>query len=141
MIYIWMAVIILSIVIEAATVQLVTVWFVFGALAALITELFGGNLTIQLVVFTIVSITAIVLMRPVVKRWMSKNYNPTNADRCIGKTALVVENIDNSAESGAVKINGVIWTARSAGGENISSNEQVIIKEIDGVKLIVEKKE
>ena len=68
------------------------------------------------------------------------NVEKTNADALIGKNALVIEEIDNVKETGAVKIEGKVWTARNAeNGEIIEEGSQVKIIEIQGVKLMCAK--
>lgn len=64
----------------------------------------------------------------------------TNADRCIGGEAVVLERIDNISETGSVKIDGKVWTARSSSGDIVESGEIVRVDKIDGVKLLVSKK-
>lgn len=138
MTYIWLAVLIGAIVLEIATTQIVSIWFAVGALAALIATLAGvGNIWIQVLIFVIVSAAAVIVTRPLVKKLISKQAEPTNADMVLGKTGIVTEAIDNLAPSGLVKVNGSIWTARSADGSVIAEGEKVVIKEISGVKLLV----
>ncbi len=61
----------------------------------------------------------------------------TNADALIGKTASVIEDIDNLNENGAVKVEGKVWTARNADGNSvIPSGKFVTVREIKGVKLM-----
>lgn len=139
MIYLWAAAVIVFMIIEIATTQLVTLWFALGSLASLIACLMNAPVYVQIIIFVAVSAITLAATRPLVKKWTKTSFSPTNADRCIGKTALVVEDIDNSAEKGAVKINGSVWSARSADGIKIRKDEQVTIKQIDGVKLIVNK--
>lgn len=139
MIYLWAAAVIVFMIIEIATTQLVTLWFALGSLASLIACLMNAPVYVQIIIFVAVSAITLAATRPLVKKWTKTPFSPTNADRCIGKTALVVEDIDNSAEKGAVKINGSVWSARSADGIKIRKDEQVTIKQIDGVKLIVNK--
>ena len=139
MIYLWAAAVIVFMIIEIATTQLVTLWFALGSLASLIACLMNAPVYVQIIIFVAVSAITLAATRPLVKKWTKTAFSPTNADRCIGKTALVVEDIDNSAEKGAVKINGSVWSARSADGIKIRKDEQVTIKQIDGVKLIVNK--
>ena len=141
MLYFWIAAVIVLLIIEVATMQLVTIWFAVGAAAALAAYLFGLSLGWQIAIFVAVSAIALVATRPFVRKFAHKEIDPTNADRCIGKTALVVESIDNTKGCGAVKVNGSVWTARSADGNPVEENEQVIIEKIDGVKLIVRKQE
>lgn len=138
MTYIWLAVLIGAIVLEIATTQIVSIWFAAGALAALIATLAGvGNVWIQLLIFVIVSAVALIVTRPLVKKLINKKAEPTNADMVLGKTGIVTEAIDNLAPSGLVKVNGSVWTARSADGSVIAEGEKVVIKEISGVKLLV----
>lgn len=139
MLYFWIAAVVTLIAIEVATPQLVTIWFALGALAALIACIADASIVVQAILFLAVSAVSLIATRPLVKKITKKKFSPTNADRCIGETALVVEDIDNRLEKGAVKINGTVWTARSLDGEPISQNDCVKIERIDGVKLIVTK--
>ena len=134
---IWVVALILFAAVEAVTVQLVSVWFAAGALAALIADLLGAGVTVQFVVFLAVSIICFIVTRPLVKKFSTSKIQSTNADRCIGETAVVVEEIDNVNAKGQVKVNGNIWTARSETDEVIAEGEKVTVLKIEGVKLIV----
>ena len=134
---IWVVALILFAIVEAVTVQLVSIWFAAGALAALIADLLGAGVTVQFVVFLAVSIICFIVTRPLVKRFSTSKIQSTNADRCIGETAVVVEEIDNVNARGQVKVNGNIWTARSETDEVIAEGEKVTVLKIEGVKLIV----
>ncbi len=133
----WIALLIIFAVAEAVTVQLVSVWFAVGALAGLIANLCGANVTLQIVIFISVSIICFVATRPLVKKFTANRIEKTNADRCIGDTAVVVEEINNVEASGQVKVNGNIWTARSLDNSVIPVNARVTVEKIEGVKLIV----
>lgn len=141
MLYIWIAAIVVLLVIEIATTQLVTIWFAVGALAGLIGCICDLQLAWQMTMFVVVSAIALILTRPLVKKFYKKEFSPTNADRCIGQTAVVTEDISNTDSKGAVKLNGTEWTARSLAGEDIPAGSYVKIEKIDGVKLIVTKQE
>lgn len=136
----WLVAVIALGVVEAVTVGLVSVWFALGALAALISSLFGGPLWLQIVLFIVVSALALIITRPLVKKYFNKeSHKPTNADMVIGKEAQVTETIDNLQGTGAVRCMGKEWTARSENGETILSGETVTAVKIEGVKLIVRK--
>ena len=45
--------------------------------------------------------------------------------------------IDNDLETGEVKINGLVWTARSVDGAVIEEGALVTVQEIQGNKLLV----
>lgn len=137
----WAAAIILFGIAEAVTAQLVSIWFLIGAIAALIAAFFGANLIIQIIVFIAVSILALVITRPLVKKYINPKKEHTNADRVIGQVGIVAEDIDNIRATGQVKADGKIWTARATDNSIIPSGCEVIIEKIDGVKLIVKNKQ
>ena len=137
----WLVAMIAFFVVEAATVNLLTLWFAFGALAALITSLLGGELWLQIVVFIAVTVLTLIPTRKLAKKYFSKSHQATNSDIVIGKDCIVVEEIDNLLSTGAVKCLGKEWTARSEDGRKIVIGETVIAVAIEGVKLIVRKKD
>ena len=137
----WLAAVIVLGIVEALTVGLVTIWFALGALAALISSLFGGPLWLQILLFFVVTAVTLITTRPLVKKYFGKNsHKPTNADMVIGKEAEVTESIDNIKGLGAVRCQGKEWSARSENGEAIPKGEIVIPVKIEGVKLIVKAK-
>ena len=137
----WLVAMIAFFVVEAATVNLLTLWFAFGALAALITSLLGGELWLQIVVFIVVTVITLIPTRKLAKKYFSKNHQATNSDIVIGKDCIVVEEIDNLLSTGAVKCLGKEWTARSEDGRKIATGETVTAVAIEGVKLIVRKRD
>ncbi len=133
----WIVLLVVLIIVEAVTAQLVTIWFAAGAAAALIAELCGLEQWLQWVIFIAVSALTLVVTRPLVRKITKKAVQPTNADRCIGQTAVVTEDIDNIEGKGQVNVNGVTWTARSSDGTVFKKDERVTVEKIEGVKLIV----
>ena len=136
----WAAAILIFGIAEAITVQLVSIWFLVGAIAALIAALCGASPVIQIIIFIAVSVLALVITRPLVKKYISPKKENTNADRVIGQIGIVTEDIDNINAAGQVKADGKIWTARSIDSSIIPAGREVIIDRIDGVKLIVKNK-
>ncbi len=135
----WIAVMVIMFIVEAATVSFVSIWFAGGALAALITALLGGESLVQFVVFTAVSVILLVCMWPLRNRLTRRGVVKTNADRVVGMTAVVTERIDNLAGTGAVRVDGKIWTARSINGETLEVGDIVLVARMESVKLYVEK--
>ncbi|MCI5795712.1 MAG: NfeD family protein [Ruminococcus sp.] len=133
----WSVLLILFIIAEAVTVQLVSIWFAVGSLAALISNLCGAGTLLQAALFVGVSFAALLLTRPLVKKFSSPKIQRTNLDRIIGERAIVTEEIDNLRAIGIVKADGKSWTARSADGSIIPTGSVVEVEKIDGVKLIV----
>lgn len=139
MLFVWLGLLALFLIAEFATVQLTTVWFAVGALVSLLLAAFGvDNVAIQIIVFALVSLIMLILTRPLVKKWMRRRTQPTNADMVIGEEAVVTEAIDNAQAKGLVKVKGAVWSARSADDSRIPVGAAVTVKAIEGVKLIVE---
>ncbi|WP_316608269.1 NfeD family protein [uncultured Ruminococcus sp.] len=134
----WLVLAIVMAVLEAATVQLVSIWFCVGAIGACISSLMTDSIVIQAAVFIVVSGLALIATRPLVKKMKNRASQPTNADRYVGKSAIVIQSIDNEKAEGMVKVDNQKWTARSATGMPIPEGERVIVTAIEGVKLIVE---
>lgn len=137
MTFVWLGVAVFTAVVEAATVQLVSVWFSVGAVAACITTLFCDDVAIQLLVFAVVSALALLVTRPLVKKIKVKKAEATNSDKYIGQEAVVIEAIDNNAAKGMVRVGPTKWTARSANDSPIEEGATVTVTAIEGVKLIV----
>lgn len=136
---VWLGVIVVSVIVEAATMSLVSVWFVPGGLIALILALLNVDFLIQFIVFAAVALAMMTCLRPLLKRFLKVKRVPTNSDALIGEKAVTTEEIDNLASTGAVKIKGETWTARSEDGEKIAEGETVTVCSIEGVKLICKK--
>ncbi len=135
---VWVVLMVVFLVVEAATAGLTCIWFAIGSLAALIAALFDAQLWLQIVWFLVISFVTLYFTRPLVKKYVNSRSQPTNADMMIGKEALVTEDIDNVEATGAVSVGGKVWTARSADGGRIKSGAVVSVLHIEGVKLIVE---
>ena len=129
---------VLLFIIEAATAGLTVIWFALGALAALIAALFGAQIWLQVLWFLVVSIATLWFTRPLALKYLNGRSVATNADRVVGMEGVVCEDIDNLAGTGAVKLDGKEWTARSDSGANIPSGSVVKVRRIEGVKLIVD---
>ena len=108
-------------------------------MAALVAASLSLEVVTQLVIFVLFSAALLVVVRPFCRRFLKTRNEPTNADRIIGRTAIVTEQIDNIRETGAVKVLGVVWSARSRDEMVIPAGTEVKIVEIRGVKAVVEK--
>jgi membrane protein implicated in regulation of membrane protease activity len=118
---------------------LVSIWFCLGSLAAMVTARAGAPVMVQIVVFLVVSVALLILTKPFIKKVLKQKSEPTNADAIIGRVGVVVEDIDNLEEKGAVKIDGKLWTARSLEQDkSIQKDSRVRIVKIQGVKVLVE---
>ena len=138
---IWLAALVILLLAEALTLGLTTIWFAGGALIALIAALVGANVWVQLGIFLAVSLLLLIFTRPAALRYMNKSTLKTNVDSLTGEVGVVSERIDNLEATGKVKLNDVIWTARSEDGTVIEEGAVVEISRVEGVKLIVKMKE
>lgn len=139
---VWLALFILLLIIEIATMGLTTIWFAGGALAAFIAGLLGCGLAVQIILFLVVSILLFVFTRPVAVKYFNKDRQKTNADRLVGQEALVTEAIDTLQAQGTVVVNGQEWSAKTNETDGkIAKGSVVVIDEIQGVKLVVREKE
>lgn len=135
--WIWLGLLVLFLAVEASTVALVSLWFAVGALAALLTAAFGGNVILQVAAFLAVSVALLVLARPILRRYVNPKIIKTNAESVVGTVGLVTEAIDNLAPTGQVKLGGMFWTARSVSGDKIPVGTQIRVERIEGVKVLV----
>lgn len=135
----WLLMIVVFGILEAATVQFVCIWFAGGALCAFLAALFGANEAWQSVIFVLASAILLIFTRPIVRK-LTKNVGvPTNADSLIGKKAVVTKEPDSFGDGGEVKVGGNFWSIRVADEEQLAKDDVVTVEKIEGVKLVVKK--
>lgn len=135
--FVWLGLVILFLIAEGATVSLVSLWFAAGAVVAMFAALLGAGAWLQTGLFLVVSGALLLMLRPVVRRYLVPKITPTNVDSLVGSTGLVTEAIDNVTASGQVKLGAMEWTARSTTGENIPQGTLIRVDRIEGVKVYV----
>lgn len=131
----WTIVLVIAVIVEAITIDLVSVWFALGAIAALISEAFGANEVIQGILFAVISAMCIIASRPLAKKYLRGNTVRTNLDRVIGKHCLVTETI-TADNKGEVKVMGLLWSATSLNNETIEIGQYAEIVSIEGAHLV-----
>ncbi len=138
--WIWIGVIALAIVIEVLTDQLVSIWFVPGAIVATILDFCKVGIIWQVLVFLIVSAIGILVGRVLLGKISPKENIRTNIEAIIGERCVVTEKIDNFAGCGQVKIKGQIWSARGVDEDDIYDEGEILrVVAIEGVKVICKK--
>lgn len=138
---VWLIAVVVFLVVEALVPGLVSIWFAIGALAALLASAVEAPLWLQGLWFLLVSVAALALTRPLARKYVNARTQPTNADRILGRDCVVREAIDNVQGTGAVAVDGKVWTARmEEEDERAAVGEIVVARRIEGVKLIVGKK-
>lgn len=134
---VWLILLIAFAVIEGLTAGLVCIWFCLGSLVALVAAWFEASLLLQVGLFALVSVITMALIRPMARTWMKPKDTKVNADRILEAEGLVTETIDNLKDMGQIKVQGAVWTARSADGVVIPEGTLVCVERIEGVKAIV----
>ena len=133
----WLGLVILFLIVEAATVTMVSLWFAGGALVALSIAALDGSVVLQLIACALVSTVLLALLRPIARKHFTPKLTRTNVDSIIGTEGYVTGDIDNVAATGTVKLGAMEWTARSVTGEKISTGTLVKVEKIEGVKAFV----
>lgn len=135
----WFSVVVLTLVVESQTADLVSIWFAPGAFIAMILAFCDVNIPIQLAVFVGVTIIGLILTFTVIRPRMRANQKieKTNAAAMEGKLALVEEDVDNTLAKGVAKINGQLWTVRMENPHDKPiKGDWVEIVRVEGAKLI-----
>ena len=138
MTFFWLGVIVVSLIVEALTAGLVSIWLVPGALASMVLALFKLPLFVQIPVFLVLSVACIVLGKTLFRRYFEpKSKTKTNVDALVGARAVVTERVDNLSGCGQVRVDSQIWSARSIDPDIVFEvGEVVSVMAIEGVKLI-----
>lgn len=137
-VWIWLGIIALAIILEAATMELVSIWCIFGGIVALVLALCGVSIEIQWIVFGAVSVILLLSLRKIMQKFLYKNDQHTNADAEFGKTTNLITSITKK-KYGTIKVNGITWTATTVDGTEIEAGQTVKIINLEGNKYIVEK--
>lgn len=139
---IWLAVLVVCVGIEIATMGLTTIWFAGGALVSAILAALNAPLWLQIVAFFAVSLILLYLTRPVAVKYFNKDRVKTNVESLIGRQAIVISEIDNLQGIGQVTVGGQEWSARSVKDDvQLPVGSVVVVRSVSGVKLIVEDKD
>ena len=137
----WVVIFFVAVLIELLEPQLVSLWFAGGALVALLAStLFNANIIVQGVLFIVSTGVLLYLTKPFVKKVVNNKSIPTNADSLIGTTILVEKGF-SSTTFGMGMHGDVRWKLVTKQDVTFKVGDYALIKNIDGNKLIVTKKE
>ena len=135
---IWIGLMIVFAVVEAATVNMVSIWFVGGSLVALIAQLLGASVWVQILVFLFAAAVLLACLRPFARKFVTPRQTATNADMALGREAYLTETVDNLRGTGALRLDGKEWTVRSMDTSVLPEGTLVKVVKLEGVKLYVE---
>lgn len=138
LVWIWLAVAVVSALLEFATMQMVSIWFTFASIVAIILALCGVVWWVQVLVFCVLALVLLLALRKFSLKYLLKNNNSTtNVDSVVGTEHKLQQSISPD-NAGALKINGVVWTAVCEDeSASIEAGNQVRVVKVNGNKLVV----
>ena len=136
LIWMWLGIIIFTLLLEFLTSDMVAIWFTFAALPSFILALLKINEVVQIITFVVIALVLLFITRPLAVKYFKTNEIKSNVDAIVGQTGVVVKTITPDTV-GRVKLRTSDWSAISK--ETIEVNEHVRVLDVEGVKLIVEK--
>ena len=134
--WVWVAVTIICVVIESLTLALTTIWFGISAFVLVFLAFTPLPFVAQVFIFVALALVLLIFTRPVVKKKLSQKQIATNYERVIGQIAVVTKKI-TALDKGAIKINGMEWTAAVKEDIVLEKGSKCIIEEIAGVTAYV----
>ena len=134
----WFLLAIIFAIIEIMSTGFFIIWFGIGALAAMVVSLLISSLTIQFLVFTVISITLLLMTRKLTSKVTNQQIIRTNVDSVIGKIGMVTEDIPALESPGIVKVGGEMWSAISSDSRPIKKGHRVEVLQVKGVRLVVQ---
>lgn len=139
---VWLVAVVVAVIVEAISAELISVWFAAGALFAMIVS-FIPNVPwwVEIIIFVVISASAFILLRPFLKKFMKHDLVKTNVDEIVGKKAVVTIS-GNLHQPGEVFVDGKKWSAiPEKEDQELEEDEIVVVLAIQGVKLVVRKEE
>ena len=139
-IWVWLGIVVVALVLEFITMELVSIWFAFGGFVSLIMSACGASVASQWIVFGLLSLGCILGLRKVSLKLLQKDIDNkvTSKELAIGTETRLLEDIAVT-KKGLIKVNGVEWSAISEKGEDIKAGALVKIVAQQGNKYVVKK--
>lgn len=139
MVWIWLAIFVIAVIVEAVTQEFVSIWFAVGALVALVSS-FALEIWAQILIFSVVSLLALAFTRPLVKKMTERAIRHTNVDEFVGKRVKLDKEV-TKYNAGEIKVNGIVYSAvlMEDVEEAIEEGSIVEVVTLRGNKIVVKK--
>ncbi len=138
-VWIWLGILVVSAILELASMQMVSIWFCASSVVAAILDICGVAIWIQALVFVLLALILLLCLRKFCLKFLLKGDTiKTNVDTLVGSVFPLFEEI-KPEQNGSIKVNGVVWTAQSEKEQTIKKGEKVVVTKVEGNKLIVKK--
>lgn len=134
--YIWLTVLVLSVVTEAITSSFIAICLFPAALAAIAVSLFSLPLGVQIAVFAAVAAAAVVLRFTLGEKRLKERADKAKMlESYIGRSALVTDMVTGS-HAGHIEIDGRLWPAVAGEGKEFKKGDTVYICEYSANRFI-----
>src|SRR3954447_21290105 len=136
---IWLIVAVVFAVAEVVNLSFYLFPFAIGAAGAAVVDLAGGGAAIAWITFVALTAVSFTVVRPIARRHLpTPPQTRTGTAALVGRTAVVLERIDNDSNVGRVRLDGEVWTARAYDEDHvIEPGTRVHVLEIKGATALV----
>jgi len=137
LIVMWGVIFIIALSMELSTASFVSIWFALGALVSLVLAIFNVRWFIQVPVFVVVSILALIISRPLYLKFLKNKVgdNLTNTDSMVGQVFELRTPIAHN-QKGTIQVRDLIWEVHA--DTPIAEGQKVKVVKIVGNRLEVE---
>jgi membrane protein implicated in regulation of membrane protease activity len=141
--WMWLILTLVCVILEILTYGIFFILFALGTLAAFILSRFTDHAPVQVGIFALVTVLALIFLRPAVRRWLhlgkyGQSYGvPDYISQNVGKEGIVIKAIPAHGK-GQIKVGTEVWTANAQDFGELPEGARVRIIRIQGVTAIVE---
>ncbi|ADL51347.1 NfeD family protein [Clostridium cellulovorans] len=137
MVMFWIGILVVCVLVDLLTSNFLFIWIGFGAIAALVCEILGLSIPVQIIAGVIVSSISTAVGYPLSKKLLKKTVKKTltQEENYIGQKFKAIEDI---TDEGKISLNGAYWRAKNI-GEKIFKDEYFEVIDIQGNKIIIKK--
>ena len=137
-IFFWFVIVLVAVIVELETIQLVSVWFAASGIVSMLLAAFNCSIEAQIIVFVILAAILFIFSRPLVKKLSKGKVEISTVESMIGETVVVTKEI-KIGEIGEIKAKYDKYSAIAPSEtSDIPIDTICVIKEIRGNKVIVE---
>lgn len=123
---VWLIILIICLVIEFVRIELIGACGAGGALAGLVLNILGFNPFLQIAAAVAVAVFLFIVVRPAGMKYIMRARREKQLMELEGRDAIVTVRIDNTNESGVVRIGNKNWSARSNRPNGIIDEGEVV---------------
>ena len=123
---VWLIILIICLVIEFVRIELIGACGAGGALVGLVLNILGFNPFLQIAAAVAVAVFLFIVVRPAGMKYVIRARREKQLMELEGRDAIVTVRIDNTNESGVVRIGNKNWSARSNRPNGIISEGEVV---------------